>query len=509
MPVTQENDAKTPPGTQVLDLVTSSGSSHGTTGEEENNDLDYDATKWYNKKLFGKLPAYSSGLSQVLMVSFVCFLCPGMYNALSGMGGAGLSSATLSNKANIALYSCFATFGFFSGTIVNTVGVRWSLAFGGTGYSIYIGSFLCYKHTGNEGFIIFAGAWLGLTAATLWAATSTCNISYPTEAKKGTYMFIFWAIFNLGGVIGSLIPLAQNMNNSSGDVTDGSYVAFLILTILGAFIALFMLPTKNVRRTDGTKVIYQKNPNIVSELTELVKLLFKEPWIVLLFPMFFASNFFYTYEQSDFAIAFTVRTRSLNSLLFWLMQMVGSYVIGFLLDLKRFSRRSRGIMGWITLFILTQIIWGIGMLWVKGRSRGQTISLIDFKEGRYIGPMFLYMFFGFFDAVWQCYSYWVMGALTNSARKGAIYAGWYKGLQSAGSAIAWSMDLNEKPYKTMYGTTWGLLAGSLVVAFPILYLKVSNTTEIEKDLKDIKGNSEEILNELNIQKSSTVSKELA
>lgn len=79
----------------------------------------------------------------------------------------------------------------------------------------------------------------------------------------------------------------------------------------------------------------------------------------------------------------------------------------------------------------------------------------------------------------------------------------YKGLQSAGSAIAWSMDLNEKPYKTMYGTTWGLLAGSLVVAFPILYLKVENTTEIEKDLKDIKGVSQELVDELNIQKTIT------
>lgn len=502
MSITEENETKTPPGTNV-NLVTSSASSHDSTGEEGNIDSDYDPAKWYNKKPFGKLFPFSSGLSQILMVSFVCFLCPGMFNALSGMGGAGLSSATLSNKANIALYSCFATVGFFSGTIVNTFGVRWSLAFGGTGYSIYIGSFLCYKHTANEGFIIFAGAWLGLTAATLWAATSTCNISYPTEAKKGTYMFIFWAIFNLGGVIGSLIPLAQNMNNSSGDVTDGSYIAFLVLTILGAIIALFMLPTKNVRRTDGSKVIYQKNPNIVNELTELVKLLFKEPWILLLFPMFFASNFFYTYEQSDFAIAFTVRTRSLNSLLFWLMQMVGSYVIGILLDLKRLSRRTRGIFGWVSLFILTQVIWGIGMLWVKGRTRNQTVSLIDFKEGRYIGPMFLYMFFGFYDAVWQCYTYWIMGALTNSARKGAIYAGWYKGLQSAGSAIAWSMDLNEKPYKTMYGTTWGLLAGSLVVAFPILYLKVENTTEIEKDLKDIKGVSQELVDELNIQKTTT------
>ncbi|GME92811.1 unnamed protein product [Ambrosiozyma monospora] len=122
-------------------------------------DVDYDPTKWYNKSLPHMQP-FSSGLVQTIMVSFVCFMCPGMFNALSGMGGAGLSSASLANKANTALYSTFATVGFFSGTIMNTIGPKYSLIFGGSGYSVYIASFLCYKHTENEGFIIFAGAWL-------------------------------------------------------------------------------------------------------------------------------------------------------------------------------------------------------------------------------------------------------------------------------------------------------------------------------------------------------------
>ena len=106
MSITEENETKTPPGTNV-DLATSSESSHDGTGEEGNIDSDYDPAKWYNKKPFGKFFPFSSGLSQILMVSFVCFLCPGMFNALSGMGGAGLSSATLSNNGNIALYLSF------------------------------------------------------------------------------------------------------------------------------------------------------------------------------------------------------------------------------------------------------------------------------------------------------------------------------------------------------------------------------------------------------------------
>ncbi|VEU21854.1 DEKNAAC102829 [Brettanomyces naardenensis] len=485
----EESDIKTPIGN---DDDPSSESLHVT------NTIDSaeDPTKWYNRRAFGKLQPYSSGLSQVIMVSFVCFMCPGMFNALSGMGGAGLSSASLADKANIALYSTFATVGFFSGTIVNTVGVRYALAFGGSGYSIYIAAFLCYKHTANEGFIVFSGAWLGITAATLWAATSTCNLSYPTEDRKGTYMFIFWAIFNLGGVIGSLIPLGQNMHNNSGTVSDGTYVAFLILTVIGFTLSLFLLPVRKVRRTDGTKVIYQKHPTFWSEMKELCRLLIQEPWIMFLFPLFFSSNWFYTYEQSDFNTTnFTARTRALNSLLFWLMQMIGSYIIGYIDDYKKLSRKARGMAGWTFVFVMTHIIWGLGFLWDKHHFRSDVITdPIDFKQGhRYIGPMFLYMFYGFYDSIYQCYAYWVMGAITNSARKAAIYAGYYKGLQSAGAVIAWALDNDKKSYRAMYASTWGLLAGSLVIAFPILYKKIQETTTIEQDLKDTDETLEEIV----------------
>lgn len=450
---------------------------------------DYDPNKWYNKSV-GNLEPYSSGLVQVVMVAFVCFMCPGMFNALSGMGGAGLSDASLADKANIALYSTFATIGFFSGTIVNTFGVNVSLAFGGCGYSIYIAAFWCYKHTANEGFIIFAGAFLGVTAATLWAATSTCTMSYPPEQQKGLYMFIFWAIFNLGGVIGSLIPLGQNMHSTAGTVTDGTYVGFLILTIIGFILAFFLMPVSKVRRTDGTKVIYQKHPSFISEMKELIVLMYKEPFIVLLFPLFFSSNWFYTYEQSDFNVAnsFTTRTRALNSCLFWMMQMIGSYLIGAVLDFKasKISRKTRGLVGWGVIFVLTNLIWGIGWIWTKSHQRGVVVEpTIDFSDGsRYVGPMFMYMFYGFYDSILQCFSYWVMGAITNSARKAAIYAGYYKGLQSAGAAIAWSLDNSGKSFTATWGSSWGLLAGSLLIAFPVLYMRVTETTSVEEDLKD-------------------------
>lgn len=44
------------------------------------------------------LPWYASPPTQLLMVSFVCFLCPGMFNALGGLGGGGKTDATLADN---------------------------------------------------------------------------------------------------------------------------------------------------------------------------------------------------------------------------------------------------------------------------------------------------------------------------------------------------------------------------------------------------------------------------
>jgi len=63
-------------------------------------------------------------------------------------------------------------------------------------------------------------------------------------------------------------------------------------------------------------------------------------------------------------------------------------------------------------------------------------------------------------------------------------AGFYKGLQSAGAAVWWRLDGVGRPYNTIFTATWGLLAGGLVVAAPVVFLFIKDTTPIEADLRD-------------------------
>lgn len=75
-----------------------------------------------------------------------------------------------------------------------------------------------------------------------------------------------------------------------------------------------------------------------------------------------------------------------------------------------------------------------------------------------------------------------MGALTNNARKLANFAGFYKGIQSAGGAITWALDDHKIPYMRMFASNWGLLTGSLVLALPVILWKVEDTVSLEKDI---------------------------
>ena len=75
-----------------------------------------------------------------------------------------------------------------------------------------------------------------------------------------------------------------------------------------------------------------------------------------------------------------------------------------------------------------------------------------------------------------------MGALTNNGRKLANFAGFYKGIQSAGSAITWALDDHKISYMSMFASNWGLLAGSLVIALPVILWKVEDTTSLAKDV---------------------------
>ena len=299
----------------------------------------------------------------------------------------------------------------------------------------------------------------------------------------------------------------MNIRKSSDEtVSDGTYIGFLVLTFLGACLSWTLVDAKHVVRRDGSRIILMKHPTWKTEIIGLWETLRNDSYIILLFPMFFASNWFYTYQFNDVNLAqFNTRTRALNSTLYWLAQMVGALVFGFALDSPNIRRRTRAKAAWVSILVLTFAVWGGGYVFQRNYTREDTARedsfRYDWTSNGYVGPMFLYISYGFYDAAFQTCAYWYvardcsetttltrgrfMGAITNNSRKLANFAGFYKGIQSAGAAIIWRLDGLSKPppYMNLFASCWVLLAGSLVIALPVMISKIKDTVPIEEDLK--------------------------
>ena len=62
-------------------------------------------------------------------------------------------------------------------------------------------------------------------------------------------------------------------------------------------------------------------------------------------------------EFNDFNGAiFNIRARSLNNVVYWTSQIIGSILIGFLLDQKKLGRRLRAFSGWGVLFAMVWVV---------------------------------------------------------------------------------------------------------------------------------------------------------
>ncbi|KAK2459749.1 hypothetical protein APHAL10511_008181 [Amanita phalloides] len=438
------------------------------------------------KRPKGLTGLYMHPVTQVVLLALICFMCPGLFNALNGLGGGGQIDETTNANANTALYATFSVCAFFAGSINNKLGARLTLLLGTIGYCLYTSSYLALNihPVSAKGFVIAAGAILGICAGLLWTAQGSLMLAYPTEAQKGRFISIFWAIFNLGGVVGSAVSLGQNIHSTGNQVGNGTYIGFIVLTGIGVLIPLLMADPEKMVRTDGTKVTVERQPTWKVEIYNLWVALRTDPMIILLFPMFLASNWFYTWQFNDYNGAiFDVGGRSLNNFVYWIAQIIGSIAIGFVLDEKKVRRRTRAFIGIgaLTAMVFLVHIWAY--FYQKQYTRQSILSTdrIHIASHSYPGRIMLYIFCGILDAMWQTTTYWLMGAMSNDPAKLAHFAGFYKSIQSAGAAGVWSADAHKKPFMNIFISTWVILVAGIIFALPMVYFRVKDHTDPEDE----------------------------
>lgn len=154
--------------------------------------------------------------------------------------------------------------------------------------------------------------------------------------------------------------------------------------------------------------------------------------------------------------------------------MVASFAYGAFLDNKWMGRRKRGIWGYTIAGVFAMVVWGGGLALQLRRAPNsdyyglQDTDIID-SGVKFVGPFFLYFFYGAFDAVWQTLIYWTLAYLSHeSPEQAARYVGAFKAFEAMGSAIASKVNTDKINYNIEFGLDWGFTMFGLFCAIPFV-----------------------------------------
>lgn len=93
------------------ELKTARVATEATVGPTEYQTYEVPRPAGWMYKRMGPLGWYASPKFQLGMVAFVCFMCPGMFNALGGLGGGGKSDPSLADDmVRLLFLECGARF---------------------------------------------------------------------------------------------------------------------------------------------------------------------------------------------------------------------------------------------------------------------------------------------------------------------------------------------------------------------------------------------------------------
>ncbi|KAG0284368.1 hypothetical protein BGZ96_011260 [Linnemannia gamsii] len=425
----------------------------------------------------------TAAMRQIILIGVICFGTIGMFNAMSSIGNAGKHSSTSQNLA-ITSSSIAYIIGFLvAGGAHNMIGPRLCVAFGGFTFFLYAGAMYMARDDDRSLYPPIAGILLGLGAGCIWVTQGAMMMSYPTEDNKGKYIACFWAIYNLGAVLGSVLPLTMFLVTKAPDQDDVSpetYIVYMVIMGLATLLGFFLSKPSSIVRDNGDPVVVAKFAGLKAE-TQAILAVFCDWRMLLLIPAFFFSNFSYTYQFNDFnGNAFNIGARSLNSAVFWIAQIIGAIVIGYMLDGIPVKRPRRAVIGLCFIGVLFMATWLAALMMQihhnfdrRPKPMPQLITLA--RGDKYTGLVAIYGMFGFCDAAFAVYCYWLMGALSNKHDELSRYAGFFKSIQSFGGAVAAPLDLARTPLLAYLITNWVLCAISIAAMF-LVSRTITDTT---------------------------------
>ncbi|KAL2788793.1 major facilitator superfamily domain-containing protein [Aspergillus keveii] len=378
---------------------------------------------------------------QIAIASGVSFTAPGMWDALNNLGAGGAAEPYAVSAANALLYGLFAVVCVAAGAINNRIGLRYGLAIGAIGYPIYGAGLYTNNYSPTTWFMLFGSALCGISAGFFWAAEAAIIIGYPSPKDRAFYLAIWQTAKAAGPIVGGAINLGLNAQKSTtGSVSAGTYIVFIVIMCLGLPIALLLSPAHKVQRKDRTLVMVHKQPTWAAEFKAAISLIASRR-VLLLLPSFFISYFYNGFQSTWLTTYFTVRSRAFSSFFTNFAGIASSFLIASLLDRQsiHIKTRARIAFSCIILILVGTWIWA-SILQYDFYYGSEQNPVFDWFKGGFGKSYALVFFWTFGGQAFQQFLYWLVGQYATDISSLSYHCGILRGFEALGQTVAWAMQ---------------------------------------------------------------------
>eukprot|EP01055_Gregarina_sp_Pseudo9_P002584 Gregarina_sp_Pseudo_9__2583@NODE_284_length_3295_cov_40_243857_g266_i0_p1_GENE_NODE_284_length_3295_cov_40_243857_g266_i0NODE_284_length_3295_cov_40_243857_g266_i0_p1_ORF_typecomplete_len574_score32_37UNC93/PF05978_16/1_4e13UNC93/PF05978_16/2_4e03MFS_1/PF07690_16/4e08MFS_1/PF07690_16/1_3e03Mid2/PF04478_12/5_3Mid2/PF04478_12/5_2e02Mid2/PF04478_12/1_6e03Wzy_C/PF04932_15/34Wzy_C/PF04932_15/84_NODE_284_length_3295_cov_40_243857_g266_i014863207 len=441
------------------------------------------------------VPWASKAATQIVIYSIFCMCTLGPYNGLNGIGGGGMKDVLLVTKLNAFYSISLAVFGWLGGAAFNYWGCRPVCVAACFTYLLYIVVLTCITLLGAPGVIALpTGVVLGVGAALLWATFGVVSIRYPTPLKQARVFALMWGLVNLGGFLCGLISLMTNLSSQSTDAGLASYLGLIIAVVIGTAVAAFGLRHQDsVIRSDGEPAGNDHaNTTLIQTFSHALDAI-KDKRLLMLWPAFlipFAHHpFLFNGMNAQY---FNIRSRSMNSSLYWGARIPGGILfyfvcrqrtkykhLGSTADVKKCLAR-RLMPGYYLTFAWSALALSCSYFSIFDTFGNLSPpkaphELLDFHTDypAALLAMTPFLTFGVLDSLIQSLLYNILGAMAGEdSGRAAVFSGFYKTLQSLMVGGLWTVDWllmqysDRSAYPFRYRIQWFVMCVLWLAAFP-------------------------------------------
>jgi hypothetical protein len=323
----------------------------------------------------------------------------------------------LGNNMTLCIYVCFTVCCIGAPAAVNKLGARLAMFVGILGYASVVAAGLVYFKTGSDATVYACACLLGAGGGLLWIGQGRLILDYTNDTNRGMCFSLFWAMYRAAALLGGIVSFLYFSAEGDAAASDGLYLIFLALVIVGATTVLTLRHPSQVRGSSA-QVDALLPPSWLHEAKQTLAM-FLNADMLLLAPMFWASGCNEPYILSTFGRHFTKSTLGIEMVFFYGGCIVGALGCGRILD--RVSHRATPATSGLLVLALFTLIHFTAFALAAQAEHVWDGTPVDLGPKSAL-PSAVFCLWGLSDAMINTFLYWLVGALYREDGPSKAYA---------------------------------------------------------------------------------------